>query len=138
MLQFIRGPSLKDQDIPSSKTLRAEILSRADCAMEKIKHAMKVCRFFSLSLHSSLLISLQNACGCVSFTIDTWTSENGYPYLSVTGHYIAEGPTEQPHDWILHSEQLGFVPFNGHHSGANMSNVITQVVDRYEIPHEKV
>jgi hypothetical protein len=68
----------------------------------------------------------------VSFTFDTWTSKTGDPFLSITGHYIA-APIEKPQDWELKSEQLAFAPFEGHHSGENMANVIIRVMDRYGI-----
>jgi hypothetical protein len=74
--------------------------------------------------------------GQISFTFDTWTSETGDPYLSITGHYIA-APEDRPQDWELKSEQLAFAPFEGNHSGANMANVLVRTVDRYGI-REKV
>jgi hypothetical protein len=75
---------------------------------------------------------LQEVEGQVSFTFDTWTSNSGKPYLSVTGHYIAV-PEEKPLEWQLQSEQLAFTPFEGHHSGANMAKILVRTVDRYGI-----
>jgi hypothetical protein len=72
----------------------------------------------------------------ISFTFDTWTSETGDPYLSITAHYIS-AHEDRPQDWELRSEQLAFVPFEGNHSGANMANVLVRTVDRYGI-REKV
>ena len=74
--------------------------------------------------------------GQISYTFDTWTSETGDPYLSITGHYIS-APDDWPQDWELKSEQLAFAPFEGNHSGANMANVLVRTVDRYGI-REKV
>ncbi|KAF5371935.1 hypothetical protein D9757_011488 [Collybiopsis confluens] len=119
LLQFSRGPSLKDKDIPSSAVLRKEVLQRANLAIEKIKQA------------------IASAPGKVSFTFDSWTSDNGDPYLSVTGHYIASGPMDRPNNWSLKCEQLAFEPFHGHHSGVNMANVLVRTIDRYGISHEK-
>lgn len=70
--------------------------------------------------------------GRVSFTFDTWTSEAGYPYLSMTGHYIA-GHKESPQDWELKSEQLGFTHIEGNHSGANLGGILIRIIDRYGI-----
>ena len=70
--------------------------------------------------------------GKVSFTFDTWTSEAGDPYLSMTGHYIA-GPKESPQDWKLKSEQLGFTHIEGNHSGANLGGILIWTIDKYGI-----
>lgn len=70
--------------------------------------------------------------GRVSFTFDTWTSEAGDPYLSMTGHYIT-GPKESPQDWELKSEQLGFTHIEGNHSGANLGGILIRIIDRYGI-----
>jgi hypothetical protein len=77
-------------------------------------------------------IEKHNILGQVSFTFDTWTSKPGDPFLSVTGHYIAS-PVDQPHEWELRNQQLAFSPFKGHHSGANMANILIYMVDHYEI-----
>jgi len=69
----------------------------------------------------------------VSFTFDAWTSQVGDPYLSITGHFIHGVGAS----WKLHSEQLAFTPLPGRHSGANIGNVIIQVIDRYGL-REKV
>jgi hypothetical protein len=65
-------------------------------------------------------------------TFDTWTSDSGRPYLSVTGHYIT-APANNPQEWELHAEQLAFTPLEGHHSGANIAQVILHVIDNYGI-----
>jgi hypothetical protein len=81
---------------------------------------------------------IQHIPGKVSFTFDSWTSGSGDPYLSVTGHYITAPKVEFPHDWELKSEQLGFTPIEGNHSGANISGILVRVVDRYDIRHKVV
>ena len=68
----------------------------------------------------------------MSFTFDTWTSGTGDPFISVTAHYI-DSPDECPYDWSLKADQLAFAPFEGNHSGANMSNIIITTVERYGI-----
>jgi len=74
----------------------------------------------------------QDAKGLISFTFDTWTSDSGKPYLSITGHYIS-APADKPLDWKLKVDQLAFAPFEGCHSGANMSKILVHTVDRYSI-----
>lgn len=76
--------------------------------------------------------------GEISFTFDTWTSEDGGGdnYLSVTAHYI-DSPEDQPDQWVLREVQLAFSPLEGPHTGANIASVISDVLKRYEI-REKV
>ena len=81
-------------------------------------------------------IEKQNISGQVSFTFDMQTLKPGDPFLSVTGHYIAS-PADWPHEWELRNQQLAFSPFEGHHSGANMANILIHMADHYEI-HNKV
>ena len=78
----------------------------------------------------------QDTPGQISITFNTWTSGNGKPYLSVTGHYIDSLP-EHPHEWTLRTEKLAFAPFKGNHSGLNMSKILVQTIDCYGI-HDKV
>lgn len=79
---------------------------------------------------------MQNVRGKISFTIDSWTSDPGDPYLSITGHYIDVSP-ENPLVWKLSEEQLAFEPIEGDHSGANMAKIVVQTIDRYGL-REKV
>jgi hypothetical protein len=74
----------------------------------------------------------QDIPGKVSFTFDTWTSEAGDPYLSVTGHYIGS-MAGNPNDWEMKSEQLGFTHIEGNYSGANLGGILIRVIDRYGI-----
>jgi len=90
-------------------------------------------QYHNINAHSCLG---QNIPGQVSFTFDTWTSKTGDPFLSVTGHYIMASP-DQPHEWELKYQQLAFTPFEGHHSGSNMSTILVRTVDHYGI-REKV
>jgi hypothetical protein len=68
----------------------------------------------------------------VSLTFDLWTSQNGDPFLSVTGHYITS-PTDYPSEWELRTDQLAFAAIEGNHSGANMANIIVRIIDRYDL-----
>jgi hypothetical protein len=63
---------------------------------------------------------------------DTWTSKTSDPFFSVTGHYITALPNK-PNKWQLKSQQLAFTPFEGHHSGSNMSTILVRTIDRYGI-----
>jgi hypothetical protein len=65
---------------------------------------------------------------------DTWTSGTGDPYISITAHYVYS-PTQskQLHKWFLKAEQLAFAPFEGNHSGVNMSNIVVEAVEHYGI-----
>jgi len=75
---------------------------------------------------------MQDIPGKVSFTFDTWTSDAGDPYLSMTGHYIASVGGD-PHAWELKNDQLGFSYIQGNHSGANIGGIMLRVIDRYGI-----
>jgi hypothetical protein len=68
----------------------------------------------------------------MSFTFNLWTSQNGDPFLSVTGHYI-DVPSNNPHKWELKCEQLAFTPIEGNHSGANIATILVCTVNRYGI-----
>jgi hypothetical protein len=59
-------------------------------------------------------------------------SKTGDPFLSVTGHYIT-ALLDKPHKWELKNQQLAFTPFEGHHSGSNMSTILVRTVDCYGI-----
>jgi hypothetical protein len=72
----------------------------------------------------------------VSFTFDSWTSDAGDPYLSVTTHYIL-ALVDKPQEWSLKSEQLTFKHIEGNHSGANISKILVGTLDRYRL-REKV
>jgi hypothetical protein len=69
-------------------------------------------------------------------TFDSWTSELGNPFLSVTAHYI-NSPTDKPQEWELKMEQLAFRLIKGNHSGTNIGGILIKVIDKYDI-HKKV
>lgn len=69
-------------------------------------------------------------------TFDSWTSNPGDPFLSVTAHYI-DSSIETPQEWELKTEQLAFTPINGNHSGANIGQILIETIDKYGI-HTKV
>jgi hypothetical protein len=112
-MRYLR-PTLSDKEIPHHKKMCTEILERAMLAEERIRS------------------QLSKIAGQVSFTFDSWTSQNGDPFLSVTGHYIA-APDNQPEEWELKTEQLAFAPIEGNHSSENLANIIVRVIDRYNL-----
>jgi hypothetical protein len=69
-------------------------------------------------------------------TFDSWTSEPGDPFLSVTTHYI-DSPADKPQEWELKMEQLAFRLIKGNYSGANIGSILIEVIDKYDI-HKKV
>src|SRR4051794_26557918 len=64
-------------------------------------------------------------------TFDSWTSQSGDPFLSVTGHYI-NAPIDKSEKWALKSEQLTFEPIKGDHSGENIARILIGTIDKYE------
>ena len=112
LLRYCR-PGLSDKDIPKRKTLRAEIIRRAQLAEEKVLNVLKVRTIFFLAVRNPFIYcKLQLVPSKISFTFDAWTSEPGDPYLSVTGHYI-DAPADAPKDWELKTEQLAFKCIEG-------------------------
>lgn len=111
LLKFCR-PSLSDKDIPHRHTIRAEVLRRAHVAEGQVRENM------------------QRVPSKISFTFDAWTSGPGDPYLSLTAHYI-DAPVDRPSAWALRSEQLIFQEIQGRHTGKNMADILSRVLDRY-------
>ncbi|KAF5370479.1 hypothetical protein D9615_009743 [Tricholomella constricta] len=113
LLKFMR-PSLQEKDIPHRTKLRQEIIRRAHDVEQRVRDRLK------------------DISGKVSFTFDTWTSDAGDPFLSVTGHYIW-APESHPMDWSLKTDQLAFTHLEGNHSGSNVGNVLVRTFDRYNL-----
>ncbi|KAF5380029.1 hypothetical protein D9615_006171 [Tricholomella constricta] len=113
LLKYLR-PALSDKEIPHRTKLRQEILRRA----QDIE--VRICE------------RLGGIPGRISFTFDTWTSDAGDPYLSVTGHYIWASE-DQPMDWSLKTDQLAFTHLEGNHSGSNIGNILVRTFDRYNL-----
>lgn len=113
LLTYTR-PGLSEKDIPHRHKVREEIIRRAKIVESRIRECLK------------------EIPGRASFTFDSWTSDSGNPYLSVTGHYI-DAPADAPHEWELKCEQLSFTSIEGNHSGENIGNILVRVVDRFEL-----
>jgi len=54
------------------------------------------------------------------------------PYLAITTHYI-ESPPNQPNEWSLKSDLIGFTEIHGNHGGANQASIILHIIDHYDI-----
>jgi hypothetical protein len=72
----------------------------------------------------------------ISITFDSWTSEPGVPFLSITVHYI-DSPAGKPQEWELKTKQLAFTIINSNHSGSNIGSILIETINSYDI-HTKV
>lgn len=117
-LMTFTWPSLSSNDIPHWTKIQDEIMFRAKAGEGRVQEALSKIE------------------GKVLFTFDTWTSEAQDPYLLVTGHYIVVLDASL-NKWELRTVQLAFTHFEGHHSGANMANVLLRTINRYNL-REKV
>lgn len=97
----------------SSQTVKRDIIEKFEKKVKEVKAALK------------------NAPGKISFTIDAWTSKNIVPFMAIRAHWIGS-------DWKYHTVLLDFAYIDGKHSGANLSAMFTQCLDRFEIALSKV
>ncbi|GBC50995.2 zinc finger BED domain-containing protein RICESLEEPER 2-like [Rhizophagus irregularis DAOM 181602=DAOM 197198] len=81
--------------VPSADTVRNDIMNAFKEERNKIRD------------------TLQNTPGCLSFTLDAWTSPSCIPFLGITVHWISQ-------DWKLKELLLDFVKLSGPHSGENL------------------
>jgi hypothetical protein len=72
----------------------------------------------------------------ISITFDSWTSEPGMPFLSVTAHYI-DSQDGKPQEWELKSEQLTFMIINGNHNSSNIGRILIETINNCNF-HTKV
>lgn len=74
---------------------------------------------------------IQNA-SHISLTTDIWTaSTNNCPFLSVTGHWLSS-------EFEQHRAVLRVVPFQGSHTGARISEVLSNVLEDYELTKKQI
>lgn len=130
LMKYLR-PSLRESDMPHRTKTHGEIMDRAQRVVDRIKEKLQVCcavilRFCSTNLQDHL----QHVDSKVSMTFDSWTSLNGDPFLSITGHYI-DSPQDNPHQWRLKTEQLAFSPIEGNHSGQNIGRILLEAIEAY-------
>ncbi|KAK2462470.1 hypothetical protein APHAL10511_005440 [Amanita phalloides] len=62
-----------------------------------------------------------------------WTSDPGDPYILITGHYINTLMADRPNEWELRTEQLAFMHVKGWHTGKNITELLVEAIDKYEI-----
>ncbi|KAF7372005.1 Zinc finger BED domain-containing protein RICESLEEPER 2 [Mycena venus] len=117
LMHYMR-PSLQKKDLLHRTKMMSEVLERTKKVEARLREKIK------------------NIPGQVSFTFDTWTSDTGDPYLSVTGHYI-DSPADKPSEWSLKCDQLSFTPIEGNHSGQNLFKILVRIVDWYDL-REKI
>jgi len=76
---------------------------------------------------SNIKYDLNKISGKVSFTADMWTSTmSSESYLGLTIHYINQ-------DWDLQRFLLDIVPFKTQHTGVNIANAISNVLEEFNL-----
>ena len=94
-------------EIPSQKTIRRRLHTTVKERQEDI---------------------LQNlpAGSKISIALDCWTSPFSQAFMAISGYFIDE-------DWQYREILLGFEPLYGTHSGANLSVVLLETLQRHKI-----
>jgi hypothetical protein len=115
--------------------MRSWVLNKSFEAVARVKEQIQVCCWGTRSKSSTHCPQSPNS-GLLSLTGDTWTTKSGKCFMSVTSHWIGAS-IECPSEWQLHSAQLGFAEVDGHHSGANLAQLVVRIIDRYDA-REKV
>ncbi|KAK1904419.1 Zinc finger BED domain containing protein 1, partial [Dissostichus eleginoides] len=77
-----------------------------------------------------VLLEKLKACTAVSFTTDTWTSNQMDGYMTVTAHFISQ-------EWQLHSFVLETKVLEVSHTAANIAERLGEVMEEFGIPPEK-
>ncbi|KAF3833166.1 hypothetical protein F7725_026831, partial [Dissostichus mawsoni] len=77
-----------------------------------------------------VLLEKLKACTAVSFTTDTWTSNQMDGYMTVTEHFISQ-------EWQLHSFVLETKVLEVSHTAANIAERLGEVMEEFGIPPEK-
>lgn len=62
----------------------------------------------------------------ISIALDCWTSPFQQAFMAVTGYFIDQ-------DWNYREVLLGFEPLHGAHSGTNLSTVLLELFQQYQI-----
>lgn len=97
-------------EIPSAKTIRRRLQSTVQERQQSILRRLPPSTKLSVAL-------------------DYWTSPFAQTFMAITGYFIDE-------DWQYREILLGFEPLHGTHSGVNLSVVLTDVLERYDIKHK--
>jgi hypothetical protein len=94
-------------EIPSAKVMRRQL---RDLVRENQKSILQ-------KLPSGAKLSL---------ALDCWTSPFRQAFMAITGYFLDE-------DWEYHEILLGFEHLHGSHSGANLSEVLLQLLQEHQI-----
>lgn len=125
---------MRDSDLPHRTKIRELVLETAAKVQGILRERYKVCYLWYISMfftrHTD--IGRQGIQSQISITMDSWTSAAYDPYLAITAHYI-DSPPDQPNEWSLKSDLLGFAEIEGNHGGANQASIILSVIDRYDV-----
>lgn len=95
-------------DIIRSGSLAARTVSKYQDILSKIKN------------------KLEKSCKPIAFILDMWTSPNGYGILAINGTWLDE-------NFKLNRELLYFNKISGEHNGANLANIIFQVLKDFNL-----
>ena len=63
----------------------------------------------------------------ISFTTDNWSALNKDQFISLTGHCTFNNFDQQA--LVLHTK-----PFDVSHTGVNISDMMTEMIDEFDIP----
>jgi hypothetical protein len=110
---FHRLINFLDEHAPcfSRRTIRRELTVCFQAAKERVKHDLKKQR---------------ETGGCMSLTLDVWSSANRLDFLGITVHYLTS-------ELEFVSKLLDFVPLQAQHTGKNQAEKLLQVLESYEI-----
>lgn len=62
----------------------------------------------------------------LSIALDCWTSPFQQAFMAITGYFIDK-------DWKYRETLLGFEPLHGAHSGVNLSTILMELLQKYDI-----
>jgi hypothetical protein len=83
-------------------------------------------------LHSIVEIRQQSALRTLppntklSLALDCWTSPYNQAFMAITAYFVDA-------NWMYQEVLLGFKPVHGVHSGSNLSQIVLQILEQYQI-----
>ena len=77
-----------------------------------------------------IITAVKGDVSCVGFTTDMWTSRAGYPFMSLTVHFIDK-------DWELHRWTPYVAPFPARHTGKNISLGLDAMIDVFGLSGDR-
>lgn len=99
-------------------------LMSADTVSRRIQNLYSVMR-------SKIVDAIQSNQSKFSFSTDMWTSPAGVSFMAITLHFIDD-------KWNIKSILLDFVSFSGSHSGINLANKFSEIVDSFVQDKSKI